>query len=170
MHLFVLIQVLLQLDGSQHAPSGKLVESVMSCVENKVFLLHWDFLSRTSLSDNDFEFLLEVALVEINKRCKVVEVTQVLGVKNLVFVVLHDLLLLFWAKLTDLGEELLALLLLYLELAVLHIKLEDTVDVSGVELGNKLVHSVASDEGNVTVLAAEESEGLLYLFFDLCNL
>ena len=44
MHLFVFVQVLLELDGTQHASTRKFVEFLGTSVVDEVFLLHWDFL------------------------------------------------------------------------------------------------------------------------------
>jgi hypothetical protein len=71
-HLLVLVHILLELDGRQHALAAEFVEFVMSGVENEVLLLNWHFLA--SIGDDKLKFLLVVALVKVDQGREVIEI------------------------------------------------------------------------------------------------
>ena len=153
MHLFVLVHVFLQLNGRQHALAAKLIESVLASVVDKVLLLDWYFFAGAGY--DQLELLLVIAFVEIDKRRKIIEVPAVLGVKNLIFIVLHDFLFVFGAKLTYFGEEFLALFLLHLVLPILNIQIKNAINVLRTKFRNQLTLPVLGYVGDVTLFAAE---------------
>ena len=124
MQLPVLLNVLNELDGVEHAAAGELVEFSLPCVGHEFFLLHRELLAG---ADHDGgELFAVVGLVEGHQRNEIIQISLVLGVEDLILVVVH---LVCVPKLGELLEEVVALLLLDLEFSVLNVEIEDSPDV-----------------------------------------
>lgn len=130
-----------------------------------MFLLNRQFLPR--VGHDTRELFVVVRLVEVHQRHKVIQISLVLDVENLILVVLH---LIGISELGEFLEKILTLLLLDLELAILNIEVENSPDIFWLELWNKLIHTISSDVWYIAVFTSEEREHLGYLCLDLCNL
>lgn len=80
---------------------------------------------------------------------------------------LDDVLALLISDLLDLVEELLALLLLDLELAKLNVEFKDVPCLLGLQLWEQLILSDLGDVRNIALLSADQDEALLDLVLDL---
>lgn len=162
MQLLVLLNVFDKLDRIEHATTREFVESPLSGVENELFLLHWQFLA--CVYHDKRELFAVVRLVEVHERHEVIQVSLVLCVENLIFVVVH---LIGISELRQLLEEVVALLLLDLEFAVLDIEIKDTPDIVRLQFRNEFILSVSRDVRNVAILRPEQLEDLAYFEFGL---
>ena len=105
-----------------------------------------------------------VRLVEVHQRHKVVQISLVLNVENLILVVVH---LMCISKLREFLEKVFTLLFLNLELAILNVEVEDPPNICTLELWNQLIHAISGDVWHITVVTSEQVENLGYLGLDL---
>lgn len=120
----VLLDILNELDGVEHAAAGEFVEFSLSRVEHKFFLLHWQLLA--GIDHDEGELLAVVGLIEVHQRHKIVQITLILRVEDLILVVVH---LVRVPELGEFLEEVVALLFLDQELPVLNVEIEDSPNI-----------------------------------------
>jgi hypothetical protein len=120
----VLLDILNELDGVEHAAAGEFVEFSLSRVEHKFFLLHWQLLA--GIDHDERELLAVVGLIEVHQRHKIIQITLILRVEDLILVVVH---LVRVPELGEFLEEVVALLFLDQELPVLNVEIEDSPDI-----------------------------------------
>lgn len=165
MELPVLLDILNELDGVEHAAAGEFVEFPIPRVEHKFFLLHGQLLA--GIGHDEGELLAVVGLVEVHQRHEITQISLILRVEYLILVVVH---LVRVSKLRELLKEVVALLFLDLELAVFNVEIEDSPDILCSKLRNELVLPVPGDVRDITVLAPEELEDFADLQFGLSKL
>jgi hypothetical protein len=85
--LLVLLNIFDKLDRIKHAASREFVEFPLPCIENKLFLLHRQFLA--SVHHDKGELFAVVGLVKVHQRNEVIQISLILCVEYLIFVVLH---------------------------------------------------------------------------------
>ena len=136
----------------EQASSTEVVNSARTGLGDKVLAFDGSLLASILLLHRG-EFLRVVGLQEVDEWNKVVEVTHVVGLRDLALVLLDPLLV---ADFLDLQEEVDALIFLYDELAELDVQVEDLPDALSVELGIEILHLVLGNVGHVVLFAAEE--------------
>ena len=144
MELLSLLYILHKLNGSKHALSCEVIQLLLSSREYELLLLHRQLLAR--VHHHQLQLLLIIGFVEVHERLKVIQITLILGVENLILIMLHLNVI---SEFGEFAKEFIALFFLNLKLAILDIKVEDFPDVVGSQFWNELVLAVLGYERNV---------------------
>lgn len=105
-----------------------------------------------------------VRLVEIHQRHKVIQISLVLDVEYLIFVVVH---LIRISKLREFVEKVITLFLLDLEFSILDVEVENSPHIIWLQFWNQLILAISGYIRNITIVTPEKSENLGYLGLDV---